>query len=113
MALVGDCNAWSPTANVANVSPWGTHYWVVLTDAELGAPAGQKYKWWGEPDVWRAPPESTAYAYDTNGQVGFVRPSHRRGLARALAEGRALDLSAAYRAGTVGTGLSGASRGSA
>ena len=74
VALVGDFNAWATTAHPAQVAPWGTHYWVVMTDAELGDPAGQKYKWWGAGDVWRAPPESTAYAYDAYGQVGYVRP---------------------------------------
>ena len=43
----------------------------VLADAELESPEGDKYKWWGSPDVYRAPPEALASA----GAPGSTTPS--------------------------------------
>jgi hypothetical protein len=75
VSLVGDHNGWSPAARPATRSAAGKHFYAVVPAAQFqGAPAGSKYKWWGTPDTWRAPPEATAYTYDENGAVGFVRP---------------------------------------
>jgi len=75
VSLVGHINGWSPTAHPAIRARTGVHFYVLLDDSELAVPPeGAKYKWWAEPDVWRAPPEATAYGYDEYGEFGWVRP---------------------------------------
>lgn len=76
VSLVSDLNGWSTAANPALRSPAGPFYFVTLDPGDLVAPAeGSKYKWWGSPDTWRAPPEARAYGYDVHGRFGWVRPS--------------------------------------
>jgi hypothetical protein len=75
VALVSDLDAWSTTARPAERLASGVHYLVVIERAALTVPLpGAKYKWWNAPAVYRAPPEATAYGYDTNGEHGYVAP---------------------------------------
>jgi hypothetical protein len=76
VSLVGDINGWSTSASPASQSPAGPFYFIEIDSGTFTAPAeGAKYKWWGSPDVWRAPPEARAYGYDEFGRFGWVRPS--------------------------------------
>ena len=84
VAVVADPNGWATTRNPATRAASGVHYYAVVPIAELDAPydggdlRGAKYKWWGQGDVYRAPPEATAYDYDEFGQFGYVAaPSDR------------------------------------
>ena len=75
VSLVSDLDAWSETARPAARLASGVHYLVVIERAALTVPiAGAKYKWFTAPAVYRAPPEATAYGYDTNGEHGYVAP---------------------------------------
>ncbi len=75
VAVVGHINDWSPTASPATRAASGVHYWALLDAADFVAPAvGSKYKWYGATDVYRAPPEATAYGFDEFGEHGWVRP---------------------------------------
>ncbi len=75
VSLVSDVNGWRAGAHPATRAASGAHYYVVIDESELEAPArGAKYKWHGAPDVYRAPPESTAYGYDAFGGFGWVAP---------------------------------------
>jgi predicted alpha/beta superfamily hydrolase len=75
VALVSDLNAWSLDADPASLSASGVHVYAVVDAGALEAPAaGAKYKWYGAPDVYRAPPEATAYGYDEHGAFGYVAP---------------------------------------
>ncbi|UJR80920.1 alpha/beta hydrolase [Sandaracinus amylolyticus] len=75
VSLVSDVNAWSTSAHVATRAASGAHWFVVVDEHDFVASAiGAKYKWWGEPDIYRAPPESLAYGYDEYGEHGWVRP---------------------------------------
>jgi hypothetical protein len=72
VALVGDINGWVPQAAAGPVA--GEWYWLEPAEAEFELPAaGAKYKW-NAADVYRAPPETTAYGFDENGRHGWVRP---------------------------------------
>jgi hypothetical protein len=75
VALVGDINGWSTTRHVATRSADGVHYWVVVRDDELDAPAvGSKYKWHVPSDgSYRPPLEATQYGFDGFGRFGWVR----------------------------------------
>jgi len=73
VALVSDVNDWAPDAATRAAS--GVHYFVVLDAADLtAAPEGALYKWFGAPDVYRAPPEARAYGFDEFGEFGYVAP---------------------------------------
>lgn len=75
VSLVSDVNGWRAGAHPATRAAGGAHYYVVVDESELEVPArGAKYKWHGAPDVYRAPPESTAYGYDAFGAFGWVAP---------------------------------------
>jgi len=75
VSLVSDVNDWSPARGAASRAASGVHYWVRLDGASFDVPAaGAKYKWRGAPDVFRAPPEATAYGYDAFGEHGYVAP---------------------------------------
>jgi len=75
VSLVSDVNAWDTTAAPATILATGHHYLVVLSAADFVSPAiGAKYKWFGSPDVYRAPPEATAYGYDDFGEFAWVAP---------------------------------------
>lgn len=75
VSLVSDLNGWRADAHPATRAASGVHYWVLLDASELEVPvAGAKYKWHGAPDVYRAPPESTAYGHDDFGELGYVAP---------------------------------------
>lgn len=71
VALVSDLNAWSTTATPATRGADGVHFVATLPH---GAAAGAKYKWFGAPSTYEAPPEATAYDYDSFGEVGYVAP---------------------------------------
>jgi predicted alpha/beta superfamily hydrolase len=74
VSLVGDVNGWDTAAHPAERAASGAHYFVVAAVAALTGPLeGAKYKWWGAPDVYRAPPEATAYGFDGFGEHGYVR----------------------------------------
>jgi len=73
VSLVSDVNGWTPDEATRTASP--AHFFVVLDAAAFEAsPEGAKYKWHGAPDVFRAPPEATAYGYDSFGEFGYVAP---------------------------------------
>jgi len=73
VALASDVNDWEP--DVATRAASGVHFWVVLDVGDLAAPPeGAIYKWYGAPDVYRAPPEARAYGFDAFGEHGFVAP---------------------------------------
>ena len=74
VSLVSDLNAWDTAAHPAETVAGTFH--VVLLDltAATTVPEGAKYKWWASTDVYRAPPEATAYGYDAFGEHGYVRP---------------------------------------
>lgn len=75
VSFVSDVNAWSTTSHVAARALSAVHYFVVVNESEFAVPAaGAKYKWWGTPDLYRAPPEATAYGYDEFGEFGWVAP---------------------------------------
>ncbi|MBK8170671.1 MAG: hypothetical protein IPK60_10075 [Sandaracinaceae bacterium] len=75
VSLVSDINAWATSAHTAERSLRGSFYYVVIEESAFVAPAaGAKYKWWGSPDVYRAPPEALAYGYDENGEFAWVVP---------------------------------------
>jgi hypothetical protein len=75
LTLTGAFDGWSTTAHPALRSATGTHFWIVLDDAELAVPAaGAQYKWIGPGDDYRAPPEATAYGFDSFGRFGYVLP---------------------------------------
>lgn len=71
VSWVGDFNAFTPDTDAANVLSTGVHFWVLVESSD--EPRGSKYKWHAN-DVFRAPPESTAYGYDEFGEFGFVAP---------------------------------------
>ncbi len=73
VSLVSDLNGWDPAAHPAARA--GAFYWAVLEVDRY--PAGAGYKWYGEPGIYRAPPEATAYAFDENGELGYVAPPQR------------------------------------
>lgn len=75
VSVVGHFNGWDTTAHPAERSPAGPIYLAVVSAGDFEAAAeGSKYKWWGEPEVYRAPPEARAYGTDEFGQHGWVRP---------------------------------------
>lgn len=75
VAFVSDVNTWSTSRDIATRVHDSSFYYVVLTESSFDAPVvGAKFKWWGAPDIYRAPPEATAYGYDENGEFGWVRP---------------------------------------
>jgi predicted alpha/beta superfamily hydrolase len=75
VAFVSDVNAWNPEAHVAQRAASGVHYYAIVDESELAAPAlGAKYKWHGAGDVFRAPPEALAYGFDGFGEFGWVAP---------------------------------------
>ncbi len=71
--LTGSFNGWSTSAHPAMRS--GMHHWVVLDDSAFAVPAeGAMYKWLTPSGDYRAPPEATAYGFDSFGRFGYVRP---------------------------------------
>lgn len=74
-SLVGDLDAWDVTRLPARRCPDGAHFWLLVEDASLSAPAvGSKYKWYVPEDgSYRAPDEATQYGYDEFGRFGWVR----------------------------------------
>ena len=75
VALVSDVNGWSTTAHAATRAASGVHYFVLADEASFAVPPeGAKYKWYGAPDVYRAPPEATAHDWDAFGEHGYLRP---------------------------------------
>lgn len=69
VSVVGDFDAWDPSAHPSTATPDGLCFFAVV---EHAAPLVGKYKWHAAPDTWRAPPESTAYGFDTFGGYGWV-----------------------------------------
>jgi hypothetical protein len=75
VSLVSDLNGWEPGIWPASRSAAGSHYWVVVDKGATRVPyGGATYKWHAPDDVWRAPPEATAYDYDEFGERGYVAP---------------------------------------
>ena len=74
VSLVSDLNGWDTAAHPAEALAGELYVVVVDLGAATAAPEGAKYKWWASPDVFRAPPEATAYGYDSFGEHGYVRP---------------------------------------
>ena len=75
VSLVSDVNDWAPSRGAATRAASGVHYWAVLDAADFDVPApGAAYKWHGAPDVFRVPPEATAYGFDAFGEHGYVAP---------------------------------------
>ncbi len=75
VSLVGDLDAWDTSRFPARRCPDGVHFWVLVRDEDLSAPAlGSKYKWFVADDAsYRAPDEATQYGYDGFGRFGWVR----------------------------------------
>lgn len=75
VAFVSDVNAWAPLAAPATHAAGTGLWWVVVDESTFAVPAvGAKYKWYGRGDVYRAPPEATAYGFDAFHEHGWVRP---------------------------------------
>jgi len=75
VSLVSDINAWDPVRHAASVATTGIHYHVLVDRSDFAVvPEGAHYKWHASPDVFRPPPEATAYGFDAFGEYGWVRP---------------------------------------
>ncbi len=75
VAVVSDINDWDESATPAAVAATGVHYYALFDVADASVPLeGAIYKWFGAPDVYRPPPEATAYGFDTFGAYGLVLP---------------------------------------